>query len=119
MGLSYTSSVFFGTFVPRDSKIGQRLHEKYIDPADGTPAATGTDGVVIDLCGSVNGDPAWITVQIDAKYPRFRDKSDPKKPKPLPNSTGWDDRIAAFLEAENIEAETVPVVGWYFEGTVM
>ncbi len=63
MGLSYTSSVFFGTYIPSDSPIGQRLR-KYIDRQGGTPAATSTPKVVINECGSQGCGPMFATVQI-------------------------------------------------------
>ena len=114
MGLSYTSSVFFGTFVPRDSKIGKRLN-KYIEKHDGQ---TRSPKVEIGLCGAINGSPQFATIQIADVELRVRRDDPIGPPRRLPDADGWAEQIGLFLAEEGIAPASVAPIGWYFEGSV-
>lgn len=117
MGLRYSAEVFFGTHVPRDSAIGERLY-KYIDAHQGTPAPTITRGIVIDTCGSISGGPEWVTVKVDGSTYRFGTHDDIEEPRALPGESGWRSRIRDFLDEHAINHVDVARVGWHFAGSV-
>jgi hypothetical protein len=103
--------LFFGTFVPRESKVGKRLRRLF-DAHDGQ---TSVEGVEFGMCGSASGSPLFMTIAgVDLSF----DKSCKiQAPRPLPNATGWAERIGLFLAAEGISMKDVAPIGWHFEGS--
>jgi len=107
MGTSFSVRVFFGTFLPRASRLGQALR-RYIDQHGGTPAPA-VQGVVVSTAGSE--EASFITVEIDTAGMALQswadhlderlDISPPAAIPPAPPE--WRTRIAVFLANEMTE----------------
>lgn len=104
MGTTFSARVFFGTFVPRASKLGEALRG-YIDQHGGTPAPA-AQGVVVSTAGS--DEASFVTVEIDTAGMDLQpwahhldERLDVGPPAAIPLAPPeWRTRIAVFLANE-------------------
>jgi hypothetical protein len=115
MGASYSAEVFFGAFVKRGTPLGKKLDE-HIDKAGGTPAKTGTRGVMIGMVGSQWSGEIWLTVEAKGSGQSFSQGDDVKAPRMLTEDPAWRPAILAFFASMKITE--APPVGWHFAASV-
>lgn len=115
MSLTYTASVFYGTYVPRKSEIGKRIH-RFIERQGGTQARTDTPRVVLDLVGS--DIDLIIAILAEGSDCAIAMRGEIGDPQPLIGRRAWEARIDEFLQVERISRTDLPRVGWWFAGSV-
>ena len=116
MGLSYSAEVFYGVFVPKDSKHGRRL-DKFIDEEGGTPAPVkGHPGVEIFTTGWSSTGVEWVVIAAKGSDRSFSRDDEIVAPMPLRAAEEWTARLSSALAELGIDAAAD--IGWHFAGSV-
>ena len=117
MGTYHTACVFYGTWVPRRSDIGERLM-KEIDDYGGTPCPTGITGVVLDVFGCAPTGNEQIAIYASESAIHYDPRADTPAPRAITDrkaTASWT-AVLSYLQQQNITTETPPLapLGWHF-----
>lgn len=120
MSIIYSTRVFYGTCVPRYNAVGRAL-EHYINEHGGSPAPTGTNGVVIGTAG--DDEHPLLTIEFDNNERWSHDRSEGLAGFASPTLITaaplyWTNWLRDFIAAEKLPTATIPPIGFYIVGTI-